>query len=381
MLTIFSFNQLIGQGIDFFQGSWEEAIELAKANDKVIFVDAYTTWCGPCKKMSKYVFTDGDVGDFYNQFFINMKIDMEKPPGIQFQQTYPVTAYPTLYFIDGDGKVVYKTTGAREVGTFIELGKTVFARTDKSAEFAEKYDAGDRDPELIFNYVKALNKAGKPSLKISNDYLAAQTDLTTEFNLRFIYEAVVEADSRIFDLLIEYRPAIEAMESRAAVASKIESACEKTAQKALEFNIDMLHEEAKTKMKSHCPEKAESFATKADMNFFVAKKDAGSYIKACDTYVKKEIKDDPDKLHTLAKDIVLHFSSDNKAMKFAEKIAKKAANDGDHYNYYLTYAEILMLNGKKNDALEIAQKSLELAGEEKDAQTVINQLIQKIQQS
>lgn len=50
MLTIFSFNQLIGQGIDFFQGSWEEAIELAKANDKVIFVDAYTTWCGPCKK-------------------------------------------------------------------------------------------------------------------------------------------------------------------------------------------------------------------------------------------------------------------------------------------------------------------------------------------
>lgn len=380
-LTILSFNQINSQGIEFFHGSWEEALEQAQIQEKVIFVDAFTTWCGPCKKMSATVFTNDKVGEFFNQNFINMKIDMEKTPGQQFQEQYPVTAYPTLYFIDGEGKVVHKTTGAREVEQFIELGQSVLGRTDKSAEFAKKYEEGDRDPELIFNYVKALNKAGKSSLKISNDYLNTQEDLSTEFNLRFIFESVVDADSRIFDLLVKYRAKIETLMSKEAVAQKIETACMKTAQKAIEFKSDDLHEEAKSKMKTNFPQKAETFAINADLNYFRAKGDAENYIKVCETYVKKEIKDDPEKLHALSKEIMISFSGDQKAMKYAEKIAKKAVNNGDHYKYYYTYAEILMMNGKKEDALEIANKSLKLAGEEESIQMSINQLIQKIEQS
>ena len=78
---------------------------------------------------------------------------------------------------------------------------------------------------------------------------------------------------------------------------------------------------------------------------------------------------------------MVSFSGDFKAMKYAEKLAKKAANEGELYNYYYTYAEILMMNGKKEDALEIANKSLELAGKERNVQMAINQLIQKIEQS
>ncbi len=381
LLIISSLNQVSSQGIDFFHGTWEEALEQAQIQDKVIFVDAFTTWCGPCKRMSKTVFTDKAVGEFFNQNFINMKIDMEKTPGRKFQQEYPVAAYPTLYFIGSDGKVVFKTTGGRQVEQFIELGQSVLGRTDKSGEYAEKYDKGDRDPQLIYQYVRALNKAGKPSLKISNDYISSQDDLTTEFNLRFIYEATVEADSRIFDKLIEYRSRIEALESKKAVAQKIENACKKTAQKAIEYKSDDLHEEAKSKMTAHCPKKAEAFNTEVDLTYFRAKGDAENYLKVCNTYVKKEIKDDPEKLHTLSKEIMISFSSDFKAMKYAEKIAKKAANSGNLYNYYYTYAEILMMNGKKDDALEIANKSLELAGEERNIKMAINQLIQKIEQS
>ncbi len=380
-LTILSLNQVFSQGIEFFHGTWEEALEQAQIQEKVIFVDAFTTWCGPCKRMSKNVFTNNKVGDFFNQNFINMKIDMEKPPGRKFQQKYPVAAYPTLYFIGGDGEVVFQTTGGRQVEQFIELGQSVLGRTDKSGEYAEKYEKGDRDPELIYQYVKALNKAGKPSLKISNDYLTTQEDLATEFNLRFIYEATVEADSRIFDQLIKYRTQIEALESKEAIAQKIEYACKNTAQKAIEYKSDDLHEEAKAKMKAYNPKKAEAFSMHVDLMYFRAKGDAENYIKVCNTYVKKEIKDDPEKLHALSKEIMISFSGDFKAMKYAEKIAKKAANDGNLYNYYYTYAEILMMNGKKEDALEIAYKSLELAGEKKNVQMSINQLIQKIEQS
>ena len=88
-----------------------------------------------------------------------------------------------------------------------------------------------------------------------------------------------------------------------------------------------------------------------------------------------------EKLHALSKEIMVSFSGDIKAMKYAEKIAKKAANSGKTYTYYYTYAEILMMNGKKDDALDIAHKSLELAGDQRNVQMSINQLIQKIEQS
>ena len=76
----------VEEGIKFFEGTWEEALTLAKKEHKIIFVDAYTTWCGPCKQMAKDVFTQKEVGDFYNKSFINVKLDMEKGEGIGFSQ-------------------------------------------------------------------------------------------------------------------------------------------------------------------------------------------------------------------------------------------------------------------------------------------------------
>ena len=88
------------QGIVFFDGTWEQALEKAREEEKPIFVDAYTTWCGPCKMMTQRTFPDPQVGDLFNANFISVKIDMEQEAGLAFQRQYPVRAYPTLLFID-----------------------------------------------------------------------------------------------------------------------------------------------------------------------------------------------------------------------------------------------------------------------------------------
>lgn len=98
-------------GIQFFHGTWEEALAKAKEEEKVIFMDAYASWCGPCKMMSARVFPNKEVGDYFNEHFINVKIDMEKGEGPQLSQRYGVRAYPTLFFIDANGKVVGKNVG------------------------------------------------------------------------------------------------------------------------------------------------------------------------------------------------------------------------------------------------------------------------------
>lgn len=111
------------KGIQFYQGSWEQAKAKAEKEGKPIFVDAYATWCGPCKVMSKRIFTQKKVGDFYNKNFINYKYDMEKGTGPKFKRKHNVSAYPTLIYFNSEGKVVKKVKGARRADGLIQLGK------------------------------------------------------------------------------------------------------------------------------------------------------------------------------------------------------------------------------------------------------------------
>lgn len=101
---------LIGfsQGIQFESGTWTDALKKAKSQNKLIFLDAYASWCGPCKKMTQNIFPNKNVGDFYNANFINTKIDMEIGGGPTIAARYKVDAYPTLLFINGDGQLIHK---------------------------------------------------------------------------------------------------------------------------------------------------------------------------------------------------------------------------------------------------------------------------------
>lgn len=114
--------------INFESTAWKVAAEKAAKNNQLLFVDAYATWCGPCKWMTANVFSDKSVGTYYNANFVNLKLDMETADGKTFAAKYPVRAYPTLMFIDPKGNIVYKVEGSRPVAEFIEEGKKAKAK-------------------------------------------------------------------------------------------------------------------------------------------------------------------------------------------------------------------------------------------------------------
>ncbi|MDZ7899411.1 MAG: thioredoxin family protein [Arcicella sp.] len=99
------------QGIAFFAGTLQEGLEKAKAENKLLFVDCYTTWCGPCKMLKKYTFTDVPLGDFMKDKYVSMAIDMETTEGMTIAKKYGIEAYPTLLFLDKYGRVVNHQVG------------------------------------------------------------------------------------------------------------------------------------------------------------------------------------------------------------------------------------------------------------------------------
>lgn len=380
LFTLFLTVSGFATGIQFFEGTWGDALKEAKAQEKIIFVDAYAVWCGPCKQMAKNVFPDDKVGEFYNKNFISMQIDMERGMGLEFAKLYPVSAYPTLFFINAKGEVIHKAVGAQREEALINIGKRVLEMEDKSQDYAIEYEAGKREPELIYKYVRALNKANKSSLKISNEYLRAQDNLQTEFNLKFILEAAVEADSKIFEWLVENKRQIAAVTSEDEVNQRILDACHATAQKAIEFRSETLVKEAIDKVRKHYPERLTSFESQTWMEFYIATNDVKNYTKEAKGYAKKEAYDDAKELQTLTTILVKEFGEDAKAMSLAEDIAKRAMEVGQNSLYYLIYADVLYKNSKKSEALDVAQKALKLAQEEgSSAVRAAQGMIQKLE--
>lgn len=363
LFAIFSVSALAAQGIEFFHGAWKDALEKAKAEEKLIFVDAFASWCGPCKRMASQTFPDAKVGEYFNANFICMQIDMEKPANAEFAGKYPVNSYPTLFFIDSEGKIVLREIGAKTVDQILETGRRAQGKNDKSLDYEKRYNTGDRDPKMLFDYVRALNAAGKPSLKITNEYLNSQSDLTSNFNLLFILEGAVDADSRVFDLLVQYKDKITAIVGEETLNSKIERACKNTLDKAIEYKSRQLLEESKAKMKSANPARAKTFAMEADMQYAKSVKDAAMFLAAAQTYQKKEVKNNAAKLHDLTVELVRNFPEDKKVLRQAERWAKQAAETGGLAEYYMTLAGVYKLEGNKEKAIETAQKAKQAAGE------------------
>jgi thiol-disulfide isomerase/thioredoxin len=353
----FSLSSLSAQGIEFFHGTWAEALEKAKSEEKLIFVDAFASWCGPCKRMAAQTFPDPKAGEFFNANFLNLKIDMEKPENAEFAGKYPVNSYPTLMFIDATGKIVMKEVGGKTVDQLLETGKKALGKNDKSVDFEKKYAEGDRDPKMLFDYVRSLNAAGKPSLKITNEYLKTQQDLSSEFNLKFILEGAVEADSRVFDLLVKNRAQIIAVSSEEAVNARVEKACKNTVAKAIEFKNKTLLEESKAKMKAGNPDRATAFACEADMNYAKAVKDPALFLKAARSFQKTEVKSNSAKLHELVVSLVRSFPGDKKVLGQAASWAKTAAENGGLAEYWMTLAGVYKLQGNMGKARSTAERA------------------------
>ncbi|WP_116125496.1 thioredoxin family protein [Lewinella sp. IMCC34183] len=212
-------------GISFTEQPFDALLAQAKAEDKLIFIDAYTTWCGPCKMMTAKVFPDSAVGAVYNERFINAKFDMEKGEGPGLAARYDVAAYPTYLFVNGDGNLVHKGLGYIPKPALLELADV--AVSDRSLGALEaRFDAGERDPEFLQNFAMALTNAMDESRadRVVSEYLTGQEDWSTPANLQLLLASPGGIGDPRMDYLIEHAAEIEAALGAGSATSTIQRA-------------------------------------------------------------------------------------------------------------------------------------------------------------
>jgi len=195
------------QGVLFESLNWQEALDQAKAEDKLIFVDAYTDWCGPCKQMDKTTFPDGDLGNFHNQTFINLKINVEKGEGKSFGKKYNVTALPTLFYINADGKVVHKSAGLRSSVDLVLIGKEAIHPFANLKYFEDSYSERKHEPDFLKTFVILLkNLRLEGGVEMLDEYLRTQSTWENEETIPLIYEfAGLDLDNKKFKYMIEHK--------------------------------------------------------------------------------------------------------------------------------------------------------------------------------
>lgn len=141
-------------GINFFHGTWAETVAKAKVENKLIFIDFYTQWCGPCLNMAETVFVLPTVGDFYNSNFINAKIDAENGEGVNLSKKYQVRSFPTYMFVDPNTEEAVHRSSSRQTGEqFIATGQGAITPTKRSFYLIDQYNKGNRDRELMIDYI------------------------------------------------------------------------------------------------------------------------------------------------------------------------------------------------------------------------------------
>lgn len=108
------------------KSDFKRIVDKAEANGKQIFIDCYTSWCGPCQAMKMNVFSNWEVGSYMNSHFVCVAIDMDSPLGEEFGDALGVNSFPTFIFVNGYGTETTRRIGYMHRDAFLNAAKNAY---------------------------------------------------------------------------------------------------------------------------------------------------------------------------------------------------------------------------------------------------------------
>jgi len=353
----------LAQGIKFEDTSFSTILAKAKKENKLVFIDAYTTWCGPCKLMAKNVFPQKAVGDYYNANFINAKIDMEKGEGIDIAKKYNVKAFPTYLFVDGNGELVHRTLGYVEENDFIQFAKDAGDPNKRLGALKQKFENGEKDPEFLKNLAGlTMYSDAEFAARVMDRYFNQKNEFDRE-DIQMLLSATQSTDSPLYKTFVAKKAEItkilpaeryDAFDKNIKVNTAIKKAYNAETKK---WNDTAFMTEAQ---KFLTKDEADKILKRAKASRALKDKDIATYEKTTIELYKDPSASTSEELNSIAWNFfenVTNKASLEKAVTWAQESVKKSEN----YANTDTLANLYNKVGDKKNAKLWAEKSIELA--------------------
>jgi thiol-disulfide isomerase/thioredoxin len=328
-------------------------------------MDAFASWCGPCKWMSATIFTNDTVADFYNKNFICAKYDMETGEGVMLREKFQVKAYPSLLFISPDGDLIHKKVGApQSVSDFISLGQKAMKPDECYSAYIKRYNQGENSPEFILGYLRVLTDAYMPVDEPLKKYFATQQDdqLTGKMNGQILYTFCNDMNSSEFKYLVSHQDEFGRIHGKDSVNNKIFNVFFSA---LVQYSRSMSMTEAgynqlKQDVLSSGFRGAEKVVFVADLNLCQMHGDKDKFMELAFRDLDKYYNDDYGMLNNVAW-IVHSLSKDRKYLEKAEKWSKRSVELKSETSNNTTYAALLYDLGKKEEAVKYCRIALAIA--------------------
>ncbi len=376
LFTVFvCFQTGSAQGIQFRKGTLEEILSLAQKEQKLVFIDAYTTWCGPCKAMSQNVFTKSAAGKYFKEHFISMKMDMEKGEGPATGLKYVVKSYPTLLFVDSEGTLVHKVAGYQSVDNLLQQAKKALNPKSSLSAMEERYNIGDRNPDFLEKYLNLRYSLHDQSHgPVLEEYLKTKKDWSKPKIVKIIYKNVVDADSPSFKYMVENKELFYRQFGTVKVGRKIQSLLERK----MNDKKVTLEELQNIYRKIYKGEKGELEASKVRMTYYRRKGMRNEFALAAINHYKKFPSQNAEELNEVG---ITFFEAINKKkyLKKGIKLVKQSIKLDSNAENNLTLAQLYYKIKKKKKARRAALNSIMLAKAQDEDYDEADELLKKIE--
>ena len=367
---LFIGTRLLAQGITFSHDkTFAEILQEAKAQDKLIFMDCYTSWCGPCKRLAAQVFPDAEVGAYFNANFINAKFDMEKGEGPDISQRYGIRAYPTLLWLDGEGQVRHKVVGGLDPAGLILAGKKANDPMPGMLEtYRQRYKNGARETTFLSDYLNAQNTDGAVNDEVLREFIIglSERDRVNDIYVKTIFNVTGNILSPgVEEMMVNKAVYAEKMGPQ-VFFNKINSLAAKAVKDAYSTTNPALFTAAMQLLKRAAAPDAHRQTLMLTMDYAALQEDWKAYDKAATTFFKKYDAKNALRLNDAAWLYFLHMDQ-AKQLKKAERWAWQSIQADNRYSYNLTYAYLLYKQKKYAEAEKACDYAILRAKEERVA--------------
>jgi thioredoxin-related protein len=378
--TVIAFAQ---EAVQFQDLPFKDLVAKAKKENKILFIDAYTSWCGPCKMMEKNTFTQKAVGDYFNANFVNARFDMEKGEGREIASKFGVRSYPTYLFLNGDGELVSQNYGYMDGSLFVSMAQDVNSPNNKKGSLKERFANGEKDPEFLINIMKLNSSSDFDFAKKASERYFENKKKTEEFNkddvglLLFFVKSTEDKNYKIFTErkaeIIKFLPeeTYKEFDNQIKLGKIVEQSIDEQNKR---INDDYFMKTAEPLVGKH---DAEVKLNQTKLSYYAQNANFPEYEKTALVYYKNSEAFEPNELLKTAWIFSEHIKTVSSLKKAAEWAEKSVMRGETSENTYIL-AKLYFLTGNKDMAKTYAEMSRNMATQAQKDSTLADELLKQI---